>query len=139
MGFSLSAAAAIIGVGVFLSVQYIASDVIPSVTDTQDSFEDMKNRAVDQFQTNINITSVVNTSSGPLYNLSVNVKNTGSVTLEMRYFDVLVNGSAQDFTYVDSYLYPEKETVLSLANQPNRGKLKVVTDNGISDYYEYLI
>ena len=48
MGFSLSAATAIIGVGVFLSVQYMVSDVIPSMTDTHDSLESMRDRAVDQ-------------------------------------------------------------------------------------------
>lgn len=137
MGFSTSAAAAIIGVGVFLSVQYIVGDVIPSMTDTHDSLEAMRDRAVDQMQSDINITNVVNTSSGSLYNLSVSVRNTGSTTLEISYFNVLINGSIQDFNCTSSYIYPEKTEKIYLYNQAKSGRIKIVTDNGISDYYEY--
>ncbi len=139
MGFSLSAATAIIGVGVFLSVQYMVSDVIPSMTDTHDSLESMRDRAVDQIQSDITVSNVVNTDMGPLYNLSIYVKNSGSTTLELRYFNVIVNGSVQDFSCDDLYIYPEKTVVLNIVNQPSSGRIKVVTDNGISSYYEYTI
>jgi archaellum component FlaF (FlaF/FlaG flagellin family) len=139
MGFSLSAATAIIGVGVFLSVQYMVSDVIPSMTDTHDSLESMKDRAVNQIQSDITVTNVVNTNPGPLYNLSIYVKNTGSTSLELRYFNVLMNGSVQEFSCNDLYIYPEKTVILNVNNQPDRGIIKIVTDNGISDYYEYAI
>lgn len=139
MGFSLSAATAIIGVGIFLSIQYVVSDVIPSMTETHDSLESMKNRAVEKIQSDIIISNFTYTITGSLYNLSVSVKNTGSTTLELKYFNMLVNGSIQNFTYSDYYLYPLKTAMINLSYQPSIGRLKIVSDNGVSDYLEYNI
>ena len=55
MGFSLVAAAAIIGLSIVMSIEIIVGTTVPTVIDVQDSFEEMKNRAIDQFQNNINI------------------------------------------------------------------------------------
>jgi len=41
MGFSVSAAAAIIGVAILLSFEFMVVNVIPTITDTQDSYEQL--------------------------------------------------------------------------------------------------
>ncbi len=139
MGFSVSAAAAIIGVAILLSFEFMVANVIPTITDTHDSYDEMRDRAVDQVQTNINITDVVNTSGGPNYDLSITVKNTGSITLKTSDFNVLQNGTSQSFTCSKTNLFPEDSAYFNLTSQPGSGKLKIITNNAISDYYTYTI
>lgn len=141
MGFSLAAAAAIIGVSVLIIIGTIGESLLPTTTDINDSYDDMKDRAIDQIQTDINITSVTTPSNGSNYDLNFSVENTGSVVLETSYFNILINGTAQQFTCTGSYLYPENEVYFNVTNLPGTGprELKVITNNGVSDYYEYTV
>ncbi len=141
MGFSLAAAAAIIGVSTLIVIGTAVENILPAMTDTNDAYNDMKDRAIGQVQTDINITSVITPSNGSNYDLNFTVDNTGSVILETSYFNILINGTAQQFTCTGSYLYPENEVYFNVTNLPGTGTriLKVITDNGISDYYEYTI
>ncbi len=141
MGFSLAAAAAIIGVSMLIVIGTTVENILPTMTDTNDSYDHMKDRAIDQIQTDINITSISTPSNGSNYDLNFTVENTGSVVLETSYFNILINGTVQQFTCTGSYLYPENEVYFNVTNLPGTGTriLKVITDNGISDYYEYMI
>ena len=141
MGFSLVAAAAILGVSTLVVIGTIVESLLHTMTDVNDSYDEMKDRAIDQIQTDINITSVTTPSNGSNYDLNFSVENTGSVVLETSYFNILINGTAQQFTCTGSYLYPENEVYFNVTNLPGAGTriLKVITDNGISDYYEYTI
>ena len=53
MGFSLVAAAAIIGVSVLIAIEVFVGSTIPVFTDVHESFNNMKNRAIDQVKTDI--------------------------------------------------------------------------------------
>jgi len=141
MGLSISAAAAIIGVSLLISIQLIVGSIFPATSNFVDSFNNMKNRVVEHIETDINISNVATSANVSNYDLNVTVKNTGSTVLETCNFNVLINGIDQDFICTDSYLYPEQSTYFNVYNLPGEGsrKLKVVSDNGISDYYEYTI
>ena len=58
MGASYVASAVVIGVALILVLQTFAGNILPSVSDINASYHDMKDRAIDQVQTDINITSV---------------------------------------------------------------------------------
>ena len=141
MGFSLSAATAIIGVAILMSFEVMVADVIPTITDTHDSYDEMKERAVDQIQTDINITSIRTSANASNYDLNITVENTGSITLETENFNILINGTKHTFTCSKKYLHPQNEVYFNVTNLPGSGnrRLKVVTNNGVSDYYEYTI
>jgi len=141
MGFSLVAAAAIIGVSTLIVIGTIVENLLPAMTEVNDSYDELKDRAIDQIQTDINITSVTTPSNGSNYDLNFSVENTGSVVLETSYFNILINGTDQQFTCTKLYLYPESEVYFNVTNLSGTGAriLKVITDNGISDYYEYTI
>jgi len=141
MGFSLVAAAAIIGVSILVCTEIIIGNVSPTITGINDSYDDMKNRAIEQVQTDINITSATTASNGSNYDLNVAVKNTGSVSLKTSDFSILVDGTKQQFTCSDSYLYPEKTVYFNVNNIAGNGleRLKIITDKGISDYYSYIL
>ncbi len=141
MGFSLVAAAAIIGVSALMVIELIVGTTIPTITDIHDSFDDMKDRAIDQVQTDINITDVTSEVNGSNYDINVTVENTGSITLKTSYFNILINGTENQFTCSKSYLHPENEIYFNVSSLTGSGKriLKVVTNNGISDYYEFTL
>lgn len=141
MGFSLAAAAAIIGVSILMAIEIIVGTTIPTINNVHDSFDDMRDRTIDQVQTDINITDVAYETNGSNYDINITVGNTGSTTLETAYFNILVNGTDKEFTCSKSYLHPENEVYFNVSNLQGTGprRLKVVTDNGISDYYEFTL
>lgn len=141
MGFSVSAATAIIGVAILISFEVMVADVIPTIKDTNEAYDEMKERVVDQIQTDVNITSVSTPANASNYDLNITVENTGSITLETENFNILINGTKHTFTCSKTYLHPENIVYFNITNLPGSGnrRLKVVTNNGISDYYEYTI
>lgn len=141
MGFSLVAAAAIIGVAIVMAIEIIVGTTIPTITDVHESLKDMKNRAIDQIQTEISVTDVTSTANGSNYDINITIDNTGSVSLETGYFNILINGTEKAFTSSKRFIYPENEVYINVYNFQDTGslRLKVVADNGISDYYDFTI
>ncbi len=141
MGFSLVGAAAIIGVALLMSIEIIVSTTIPTITDVHDAFDDMRDRAITQVQTDINITDVSSEINGSNYDINITVENTGSITLHTAFFDILINGTKNDFTCSKSYIHPENKVYFNVSSLSGVGimRLKVVTNNGIADYYEFTL
>lgn len=141
MGFSLVAATAIVGVAVLISLELIIGTTIPTITNVHDSYDEMKDRSIGQLQTNINIASVSTPANDSNYDLNITIENTGSITLKTQYFDILVNGTKYNYECNKDYLYPTKQIYFNVRNLEGTGNriLKVVTNNGISKYYEYTI
>jgi len=141
MGFSLVGAAAIIGVSILMVIEIIVSTTIPTFTDVHNAFDEMRDRAIAQVQTDINITDVNSIVNGSNYDINITVENTGSITLETILFDILINGSKNDFSCSKSYIYPENIVYFNVSNLSGSGinRLKIVTNNGISDYYEFTL
>ena len=141
MGFSLVGAAAIIGVSILMIIEIIISNGVPTITNVEEAFDEMRNRAIDQVQTDINITGVTSVVNGSGYDINITVENSGSVTLETANFDILINGTINDFSCSKSYIHPENNVYFDVPSITGSGsqKLKVVTNNGISDYYEFTL
>ncbi|UCF50339.1 MAG: hypothetical protein JSU91_02325 [Thermoplasmatales archaeon] len=141
MGFSLVGTAAIIGVSILMGIEIIISTTIPTITNVDDAFDEMRDRAIAQVQTDINITEVTSEINGSNYDINITIENTGSITLETAYFDILINGTKNDFSCSKSYIHPENYVYFNVSSLSGPGliKLKVVTNNGISDYYEFTL
>ena len=137
MGFSVIAAAAILGLTLFMAVEIITSDLLPTIDEMNKSYGDMKDRYQSQLQSNINITSVNRSTNGSNYDYNISVKNTGSVTLVTKNFQILINGSECQFNCSDERLYPENTLFFHIMNITSSGsqRVKVITNNGIADYY----
>jgi len=140
MGFSLIASAAILGVTLFMAVEIITSDLLPTIEGVNDSYKEMKNRLTDQIQTDINITDVIQRVNESGYDYNISVQNTGSVTLNTKEFIILINGSERQTFCASRYLYPENVAIFQVFNvtSANPTRIKVVTNNGVADYYEYM-
>jgi archaellum component FlaF (FlaF/FlaG flagellin family) len=140
MGFSLIASAAILGVTLFMAVEIITTNILPTIEDINDSYGDMKNRVRDQIQTDINITAVTLSLNGTNFDYNISVKNTGSVTLNTDEFTILINGTAYQSTCSHLYLHPENIVFFQVVNVTGTGatRIKVITNNGIADYYSFI-
>jgi archaellum component FlaF (FlaF/FlaG flagellin family) len=141
MGFSLIAAAAILGLTLFMAVEIIASDLLPTLEDMNKSYDEMKERHQNQLQSDINITTVLRSVNGSNYDYNISVKNTGSATLFTKDFQILINGSEYQFTCSRENLYPENTVNFQIVTVPGAGsqRIKIITNNGIADYYTYTI
>ena len=134
MGFSLAAATAIIGVAVLISLELIIGTTIPTITEIHKSYDEMRDRAIDQLQTDMAITNVNTPPNGSNYDLNITVENTGSTTLKTQYFDIFINGTKYDYECYRDYIYPNKQVYFNVKNLEGTGNriLKMVTNNGIS-------
>ena len=141
MGFSLSAVAAILGVTLLISLEITIGSVIPAVTDVDESFKNMKDRAIDQIQTDIEIKNVSVEAYGLNFNHTIYMNNTGSTTLKSTDCQILINGIKQQFNSSELYIYPNSQVQFTVNNLPGSGikRYKVITKNDISDYFEYEI
>jgi len=141
MGFSLVGAFAIIGVSILMVFEIFTGNLLPAVTDYNDAYDNMKERIIEQVQTDILITNVTTYNNASNYDLNFTVENTGGCTLKTNDFNVLINGTSQSFTSTSSYIYIDSSVYFNVTNLPGSGerRLKVVTNNGVSDYYTYTI
>ncbi|MEM4258229.1 MAG: hypothetical protein QXL17_03640 [Candidatus Thermoplasmatota archaeon] len=141
MGFSLVAAFGIISISVIIGLQIFTATVIPSISETHTSFIHCVNRGMNKIQTDISISNVVIVENGPNYNHIVSVKNIGSTTLSTAQCSIVLNGVVYPHSCPEAYLYPQQTVEFTLEDIPGAGiqRLKVITDYGIADYYEYTI
>jgi archaellum component FlaF (FlaF/FlaG flagellin family) len=141
MGFSLAAATAIIGVAVLISLELIVGTTIPTITEIHNSYDEMRNRAIDQLQTEISIADASTSANASNYDLNITVENTGSITLKTQNFDILINGTKYNYECNKEYLYPTSQVYFNVRNLQGNGTrtLKMITSKGISKYYEYTI
>jgi archaellum component FlaF (FlaF/FlaG flagellin family) len=137
MGFSLVASAAILGVTFFMAAEIVTSNVLPAIEHINESYDKMKDRYDEQLQTRVNITHVARSLNGTSYDYNISVQNTGSVTLDIKDFVVLMNGTQVQFTSSHSYLYPENVVYFQIVNSAGDGlkRMKIVANYGIADYY----
>jgi archaellum component FlaF (FlaF/FlaG flagellin family) len=137
MGFSVIAAAAMLGVTLFMAVEIITNDLLPTIDEMNNSYEDMKERYQDQLQSDINITSITRSANGSNFDYNISVKNTGSVTLITKNFQILINGTAYPFSCSAQRLYPENTLFFTIPNVAGAGsqRVKVITNNGIAEYF----
>jgi archaellum component FlaF (FlaF/FlaG flagellin family) len=139
MGFSLIASAAILAVTLFMAIEIITGALLPTLDGINTSYGELKHRLGDQLQTDINITTASRIANGSNYDYNITVQNTGSVTLKTGKFAVLVNGVAFPASCSCTYLYPQNIGYFSLTNITGAGaaRIKIISDNGIADYYTY--
>jgi len=140
MGFSISASTAIIGVAILMTLEVSMGTVIPVLTDLDESYDDMRQRTLDELQTSIVISNITVQANASLHDLSIKVDNTGSTVIDSNYVHVLIDGVLSSFTSSESYWFPEQLVTLSVYGVSGSGSkiVKVVTNNGISDYKSYI-
>jgi len=138
VGFSTSAAFAILGVCVFVCLDILSSSFLPSLSELNTAYRCMERRMVERLNTDIDVINISKTS-GTTYNISIKVKNTGSTELDVGDFTIIVNGAIESYSADREYLYPLDIVNITVTNLTYTGtiRVKVVTGNGIEDYGSY--
>ena len=138
MGFSLSAAFAIIGMSIFVAIEIFSTQFSPVIYDYENSNSELIERYIKRIETNINITQVNITSNLTNYDFNITIKNTGANVLKTNEINVLINGNLESFQCNDKYIIPIVETNLILKNLNYNGivRIKIITGNGIEEYKE---
>ena len=138
MGFSLSAAFAIIGMSIFVAIEIFSTQFSPVIYDFENSNSELIERYLEKIETNINITEVNATSNLTNYDFNITIENTGSTVLKTNEINVLINGNVESFQCNDNYIIPCVETYLILKNLNYSGivRVKIITGNGIEEYKE---
>ncbi|NOY11550.1 MAG: hypothetical protein GXO67_05635 [Archaeoglobi archaeon] len=144
MGFSTTAAFTIIFVfslAVFGLVYSIASDTAKTYVS---ELREKKDRIEASSNTRMEFLSVTATNAtATSHNLTVVLKNTGTTTLNLENFDLIVDGIKYGFDYNRSKLYPETAVEINAYFLPGGNgtshRLKVVADNGYALYTTYVV
>jgi flagellar protein FlaF len=144
MGFSTSAGFAIIMVGLFISMSFIAGELNRGLNNVNLAIKKQEERKYEIENTDFNILSV-NAWNTTLteYDMEIILENTGSVTLESSKFTVMVDGVVVDFSYNSTYFYPLDNLRLTLTNltgsEGSGHRLKLVSENGVEKYAEFIV
>ena len=144
MGFSTIAAFAIIMISLFISMSFIAGELVKSFNDIDLAVKKQEHRKYELENTDFEITSVnAWNTTATTYNMTVDLTNTGAVTLDSSKFTVIVDGISYDFTYNQSNFYPLEGVRLELNNLPggegSSHRLKIVAENGVERYATFSV
>lgn len=144
MGFSTTAAFTIIMISLFVSMSFIAGELVKNFNDLNLAVKKDEHRKYELENTefeilDINAWNVTVTT----YNMTITLTNTGAVTLDTSKFTVMVDGTSYDFTYNRSNFYPLEDVQLELNNLPggegSSHRLKVVAENGVERYATFTV
>lgn len=138
MGFSTSAATAIIFTGIIMMVGVTANVAFTTFSDLKDAALDISDAEYDRQRTRVTlINSSFNSTS-----VFINVTNTGEVNIEADHLDVLLNGTietesimAQQVEGTSSTVWGVHETLyleVSYSGANNQTRIRLITHNGVS-------
>jgi len=148
MGFSVSAATAVIFAGLFLALGIFYPAMVNSYERVQAADADQADRALEQANTDIRLDDATSAGGGGGNRLEVTLTNTGSTSLTVSETDVVVDGtyiqrSELDTTVTDVDNNDDSTTDLWLpgetlditynpAGQFNGDRVRVVTEHGVA-------
>jgi archaellum component FlaF (FlaF/FlaG flagellin family) len=141
MGFSVVAASAIIGVSVLIALEIVVGTTFPNMSDIHNCYKEMKDRSIEQVQTDINITRVNVVINDTNWDVNISIENSGSISLKTSKFNILLNGTNQIYECDDTYLHPSDISYFIIPNYDAGSyiRIKAITENGISDFYDVTI
>jgi flagellar protein FlaF len=139
MGFSTSAAAAVIFVGALVSLGILYPATAGSVEQVNDALGERENRLLDQRNTDVAVDGV--TYNDTTDELRINVTNTGTTTLTANETDVLLDGTLQTANVTRevegvagrTLWAPGEQLTITVGNvTATPGRVKVVTEYGVA-------
>jgi archaellum component FlaF (FlaF/FlaG flagellin family) len=130
----------VIGIAIAMSIEILTTNVLPAIDNINTAYHDLQQRIDTQTHANINITTITRTPNSTNYDYTITIHNTGTITLPTTTMTLLINGTQQPFTTTTTYLYPDTTTTLTAPNIPGdtEQRIKIITENAISDYHTYI-
>lgn len=137
MGFSVSAASVVVFIGVLISVSLLYTTAANNAELMTEARTDAQEQALEQRNTDLNVTSVSYDGSV----LVVNATNTGSTTLSVDDTDVVVDNQFEPGTVTkvaggdpgSSLWVPGERLQIEVSIGTTPARVTVVTDPGVSE------
>jgi archaellum component FlaF (FlaF/FlaG flagellin family) len=139
MGFSVSAAALIVGISLLIAFEGFTTAIVPLVSDVHQSYSEMMDKKTEASQVSIDIIDVTTNFNGSGYvDCVIDIENTGSSTITLQRCSLLIDGVLTVFHTNDSFLFPGRSATLSVNHLPLSGltRMKLVTEHNIATYIE---
>ncbi|NIP36475.1 MAG: hypothetical protein GWN18_16090 [Thermoplasmata archaeon] len=138
MGFSTSAATAIIFTGLIVMFSFTVNTVFETYSDLKDAALDVSDSEYDRQRTRV---SFVNSSFNSTH-VFINATNTGEVNIDVDYLDLLLNGTMETMSIVNKQvagattgIWGVHETLyleVSYTGANNLTRIRLITHNGVS-------
>ena len=138
MGFSTSAATAVIFTGIIVMFSFTVSTVFNTYGDMKDAALEISDAEYDRQRTRV---SMVNSSFNSTH-VFINATNTGEVNIGASYLDILLNGTLETGSIVtqqvegtSSGIWGVHETLyveVAYAGANNQTRIRLITHNGVS-------
>lgn len=141
MGFSLSAAFAILSISIFVSIEIFSAQILPIIDDFENSNSEMIIRYNNKLETSINITKINVTNNLTNYDYNITIENIGKTVLDTSQMNILINGNYEDFHCSNRYILPliQSNFILRNLNYTGNVRIKAITGNGIEDYIKIIV
>lgn len=141
MGFSLTAAFAILSISMLVSIEIFSSLILPTIDEFEKSNTQMIKRYNDKLGTCINITEINVTNNLSNYDYNITIENIGKTVLTTSEINILINGTLQEFHCSDEYMLPLTHSYFIFNNLQVSGNIrfKAITENGIEDYVQIIV
>jgi flagellar protein FlaF len=138
MGFSTSAATAIIFTGLIVMFSFTVSTVFNTYSDLKDAALEVSDTEYDRQRTRV---SLINSSFNSTH-VFINATNNGEVNINANYLDVLLNGTIETGSIVSqqvegttSNVWGVHETLyveINYTGANNQTRIRLITHNGVS-------
>ncbi len=135
MGFSYVIAVAVLLSSSLIFFGMVYSDFVHADAQLKGAQDQFNQNNYDYLNSQVSLDGYNYTQTGSNFTVTMNVTNTGSVTLDMNGTNVLLNGTLVNFTYSTQYLFPLGNDSLTF-NVSGAGNYSVnmVFDTGYQKY-----
>ena len=134
MGFSYVVAVAVLLSSSLIFFGMVYSDFVHAEAQLKNAQDNFNNHNYDYLNSKVSITGYNYTPSGPNYSVTLNVTNTGSVTLDLNNTNLLVNGTLVNFTYANQYLFPLGNDSVQFTTGAGVYDIEIVFNTGYLQY-----
>ncbi|MCL4438180.1 MAG: flagellar protein F [Candidatus Thermoplasmatota archaeon] len=136
MGFSYVVAVAILLSSSLIFFGVIYSDYVHTNTEISQSEQGQSQRMYDMINSKVNITEALEAGNSSQKNVTINLVNSGSVTLYLNQTNVLVNGTIHPFNFTREYLFPLQNETISFTTSLQPVEVEIVFNTGYKAYVE---
>ncbi len=139
MGFSYVVAVAVLLSSSLIFFGIIYSDFVHTESQINDAQNKSNMQNYDYMNSKVTIDNYSYVASGSNFTVTMNVTNTGSVTLNLNHTNLLVNGSIVNFTYASQYLFPLGNDTVSFTTGAGSHDVELVFNTGYEKFEKVVV
>ena len=140
MGFSYVVAVAVLLSSSLIFFGMVYSDFVHADAQLKGAQDQFNQNNYDYLNSQVSLDGYNYTQTGSNFTVTMNVTNTGSVTLDMNGTNILVNGTLVNFTYSNQYLFPlGNESVVFKTTAAGNYSIDLVFNTGYQKYVKVTI